>query len=550
MQDLSYDPHDPVFHFNGLRFSVQIFTFENVYGLDPDLCGVAGDADDFALSCRGLTWAGGQEKAAGSVSIHVRARAGRAVFEITARGAKTVRSVKLLLRDMPDGTIVNLREGDEQAIGDGGLILRYPNGWRGLHTAQVVMGGADGALTSFRSLDTRVRAKTFVFVHHHGGLTVELIHEGLATEPDDTLVVPPWEVGPYGTRDEAIGAQMEHVERAYGLVPWEQRADVPAWAREIALVAAIHCQHWTGYTFNDYARALAAIEWLADRIEPRRVLAYLPGWEGRYYWHYGAYHPEPRLGGEEGFAALMARARELGVHVMPMFGLNYASKNLENFEQWGAPAAYATAGGNAGGGSVDWDGSRHHDHGTGTLLNPGAPTWRHRLVSQIRALMDRYRFDGVYLDISAAWWNDPRHDVYDGAVGLIRAIRAGRPEVLVAGEGWFDAIGAATPLVMSGHTEPVLHWHDAPYPAIFDTYNRSFAHLILGDPGRGSTGVHELGHNATTRSPLRKGIIPMVTIVEDTLEKAPDEVARIIGDAERYAAMYLTPPTREAPGTA
>ncbi|MEG2005720.1 MAG: lyase family protein, partial [Bilophila sp.] len=37
---------------------------------------------------------------------------------------------------------------------------------------------------------------------------------------------------------------------------WETRPDVPDWAREISLVAAIHCQHWTGYIFNDYQAVL------------------------------------------------------------------------------------------------------------------------------------------------------------------------------------------------------------------------------------------------------------------------------------------------------
>ena len=62
--------------------------------------------------------------------------------------------------------------------------------------------------------------------------------------------------------------------------------------------------HWSGYTFNTYADMLEIIRVVADRIDGQRVLAYLPGWEGRYYWQYGDYRPSPELGGEEGFAAL------------------------------------------------------------------------------------------------------------------------------------------------------------------------------------------------------------------------------------------------------
>ena len=74
---------------------------------------------------------------------------------------------------------------------------------------------------------------------------------------------------------------------------------------------------------------------------------------------------------------------------------------------------------------------------------------------------------------------------------------------------------------------------------MFDTYARGFGHLCLGDVSRGSTGVHELGFNPITRCPLRKGIIPTITITDRTLENAPDIAAEIFSDANRYAELYL-----------
>lgn len=192
-------------------------------------------------------------------------------------------------------------------------------------------------------------------------------------------------------------------------------------------------------------------------------------------------------------------------------------------------------------GSVDWDGSRHHDHGHGGLLNPGSPTWQNHLVTQVTSLIDRFGFDSVFLDISAVWTNDPRFQIYDGVAQLIRRIRENHPEVLVAVEGWYDAVGAATPLMQSGHSDGIMHWHDQPHPALFDTFNRGFGHLCLGDPGRGSTGVHELGYNPERRVPLRKGLLPTLTIVDDTLERAPEQVEQIIEDARMYATTFQAP---------
>ncbi len=403
------------------------------------------------------------------------------------------------------------------------------------------MRDGEGALCYVRSLDTRVREKRFTLLRRDDGLDIELIFEENATEMGNRVLVPAWEVGAAATLDAIMAPHARHVADAYGLLPWDERRDVPDWARSISLVAAIHCQHWTGYVFNDYAKVLRTIQWLAERIEPERILAYLPGWEGRYYWQYGDYRPDPRMGGEQGFGRLVDGARHIGAHVMPMFGINGVNRGLPNYEQWGAPAQVVSAGGNQFGGSVDWDGSRHYDHGSGTLLNPGSPTWQNRLVTQVTELIDRFGFDGVFLDISAVWTNDPRFQIYDGVTQLIRRIRQGRPEILVAGEGWYDGIAAATPLMQSGHSDGVMHWHDQPYPALFDTFSRGFGHLCIGDPGRGSTGVHELGYNTERRVPLRKGLLPTVTIVEDTLERAPEQVAQIIDDARAYAAAFHAP---------
>lgn len=542
MHDLSFAPRRPLFDVSGWRFGVQVFTFENVYDLDLDRCTIGGDEHAFVLACDGLAWAGGQERAAGAVSVRATGDERRTTFEITAACERTIRCVKLLLVGVPDGDVANLRETDRLEIPADGLILRYPDGWRGLYTPLVVLQERGGTCRYFRSLDPRVREKRFVFLRRgrEGGLDVELIFEEAASRAGNAVTVPPWEIGRCDSVVAILADQLATVERAYGLVPWGERPDVPPWARDISLVAAVHCQHWTGYVFNTYDQVGETIAWLAARIDPARLLVFLPGWEGRYYWQYGDYRPDPRLGGEEGFARLARGAREIGVHLMPMFGINYVNRGTEGFERWGAPALSVTAGGIAGGPTCDWDSSRHYDHGWGAALNPGAPTWQNRLVGQIRSLVERYGFDGVFLDISAVWANDPKYDVYAGVVDLVARIRNDHPDLLVAGEGWYDAIAAATPLMQAGHTDGAMHWHDHPYPALFDRYSRSFGHLCLGDPGRGSTGVHELGFNPTTRAPLRKGIIPTVTIVEDTLRVVPERVLEIVEDAQTYAAEYLT----------
>lgn len=98
---------------------------------------------------------------------------------------------------------------------------------------------------------------------------------------------------------------------------------------------------------------------------------------------------------------------------------------------------------------------------------------------------------------------------------------------------------ACIPLLQCGHADGKLHWHDDAYAPMLDTFARNFGHLCQGDPSQLSTCVHEQGTNPEWRAPLRKGVIPTLTIVDVTLENAHDRVESIIADAQAYAKFYL-----------
>src|SRR5688500_20158888 len=111
---------------------------------------------------------------------------------------------------------------------------------------------------------------------------------------------------------------MAHVERAYALPQWESRADMQPWIRQIALATTLHGMHYTGFMFNDYARMLEILRWMATQIPPDRVLAIISAWDRRYYWDYPNYVAPRRMGGEAGFTRLISEAGKLGCTMMPM----------------------------------------------------------------------------------------------------------------------------------------------------------------------------------------------------------------------------------------
>ena len=528
MQRFSYNAPEPVFEIDGWRVSVQVITFENVYGLDPDAIRVERHGPRTTITCNRLTWAGGQEREEGSARLVAEATDDGLQIVISASHEKKIRCVKLLVEDLPPGEVIGNFWG-RSALPKDGLILSYP--WP-LHTPLVFLTTPEGSHVYFESLDDQVRAKRFALYEARGTVTAELLFEEAAHRMDSTVEAPPWRVGRCADPAQVVTRHLAHVESAFGLQPWESRPDVPAWAREIALVVTLHGMHWTGHVFNTYAEMLRALRWIAERLEGRRVLAFLPGWEGRYYWQYGEYRPEPRLGGDEGFLRLAQGARELGVRLMPMFGVNCANSGLKDFERWGTPSVLRTAGGLVfQGNRPDWDSSRAHDPGWQAWLNPGAPAWRQRLCDQVSRLVERYQLPAVFFDTTHVWTNDPNHPVYDGIVALCESLRGRFPQLLIAGEGWYDALGVPTPVSQLG--TPAL------WPEIFSRYCRTFQHLSAGDPSRGSTGVHERGYAEFRLTPDEPFWWPTVAIVDDTIDRASEQLDAVIGQAKRYAERYL-----------
>jgi hypothetical protein len=527
MQQLSYDGNDPWFDVDGWRIGAQVITFENVYGLGPAAT-LTGDAGRVRIVSDGLIWAGAQQHSEGRVEIETTRTGDGLEIVVSARHPQKIRCVKLLLAGLPPGEIIGNFWGRSR-LPLAGTVLSYPFP---LHTPLVFLAPADGSHVYLRSLDDRVRAKRFALYERDGSVTAELIFEEAAHEMSDAVTTPPWRIGRCEDPGTVIAEHLAGVERAFGLQPWESRPDVPGWAREIALVVALHGMHWSGYVFNDYPSMLDALRWLSERFEGRHILAFLPGWEGRYYWQYGEYRPEPRMGGEAGFRSLAEGARMLGVKLMPMFGMNCANATLPGFDTWGAPSIMRSASGlEFQGNRPDWDVSRAHDPGWQAWLNPGAPLWRERLVEQVSALVAEYDLPAVFFDTQHVLVNDPAYPLYEGILAVRDALKARFPELLIAGEGWYDALGAATPVSQVG----------APgqWPEIFSNSCRTFLHLSAGDPSRGSTGVHELGYNDFRLAPDAPYWWPTLTIVDGTIERAPDRVEEVLAQARRYAERYL-----------
>lgn len=534
LHQLSFDPRHAWYPIPGWSawWSLEVFTTEDVRLLDPDLTthqaieGIGPQSTAVTVTATGLSWPGESRKVPGRVDVTLTTTDRGISWRITAATDLPIKAVKLVLRGLPEGSPfgwwspttpqgVSLTPTPDQPV-----KLRYP--WPSWQTPWICSGEGPAVTLSVR--DSVVSAKRFYAFTPpwSDDPVVEIVCDQRATTRHTAFEVP--EIRLRKCADLAsvradLAEHLGHVESTFGIGGWHDRADVPGWARDIRLVVTLHGQHWTGYVFNTFDQMCAILEEVTRHLPGRQILAYLPGWEGRYYWQYPHYQPGEDLGGATGFARLTETARRLGVRLMPMFGANGA--NVRRFPGWEQSAVRSPSDRYVVHvNHPDWDGDRQAEDDQ-VFCNPGEPTYRALLVKQIHDLVDNYDVAGVLLDTSACWFDDPRYDLYEGYCHLIHEIRARHPELLVCGEGWYDALLRLLPMNQSWlDVSSPLRVRDLPY-----RYSRVLGHLQDGCPGQGSTGVHEGGFRPIAKPLAVPGFIPALGFVGDTLDRYADDVA-------------------------
>ena len=531
----SFDFPEPSVAFENLQFAFRVYTFENTYAPDASLLTAESAGEGVRLRAKGFVWAGNQQKASGTLEAQVTRNGSFVECQATAEMSQPIKSVAAIVRGVPRGK-VSVAGGTFFDPQDNELLFGYPFGGGSLFVA----GGMDSPVLVIQSgekeyfflstLLKEVRASRFYLQPGEKGYRVEMIHEREGWARSNRIASPVWRLGGVETVEAAYRPHFEHVEKAFAIPDWESRSDVPAWLREVRLVVSLHGMHWTGYIFNDFAKSLKTLEWVAAQIPPKQVLVFLPAWDGRYYWNYPIYKPDPRLGGEQGFRTLIDRGHRLGFHFMPMFGMNAANKMLPEFKNFADAATDQIDGDAFNLNWVDWDNDRHNE-GNGGYMNLGVPSWRNWLSTRIAEIISNYHVDAYFLDIAGGWENNTKADMHEGTRLLVEGLRQRFPGVPVCGEMPYDALMSFMPLfhVFSG----------GGYPPAMKKYVRAFEHLSLPAPGRGSSGVHESGFGHFNPATLNLGTqqIPTITVVDDTFEKHRDVMTEIIEKAKERAAQ-------------
>jgi len=529
----SFDFPEPAIVFGDHRFSFLVFTDENTYGLDRSRMRATGTSEALELTCDEFVWAGGQERAPGKLRAAFSRRDATVEWHITVEMDRPIKSVTTVIRDVPRGRI-SVGGGQLVDTKDGDLLAGYPFGAGDLHNFDVtsmttpvaVVEAGDRDFRYLTTLDNLVRPKRYYFQAGERAFRIEAVYEHDAWRNDRRLEVPGWRLSRAPSVDEAVAAHMQHVEQAFALQPWESRADVAAWMRTIALVTTLHGMHYTGFIFNDYARQLEILRWIATQIPAERVLVFLSAWDGRYYWDYPNYTVPSRMGGETAFRRLIAEARRLGFKMMPMFGANAANRRQPVWPAIAGGATYKIDGDLYNVNWVDWNNDRHQD-GWLTYMNLGADAWRNQLEGRIAEIIERFGIDAYFLDIVGGHVNSTTGDMHAGTKRLVDNLRSKYPSVACVGEMPYDALHGFIPMYQAGAGQ---RWRK---------YSRFFQHLSAPAAGRGSSGVHEWGFSHIDRDTLglSPAAIPTLQVVDDTFTRYREVVATIIARAKARAGI-------------
>ena len=534
----SFDCPEPSVAFEGFEFSFRVFTQENTYSLAADHLAVRASDNGLEIRCDELTWAGGQQRAPGRVTARLTRRGGAVECEADVEMERPIKAVAMILRGVPRGRLSAAGapffdpRDDEVLLGypfSGGDLIG-PQGNGGLTTPLVLVQAPEGPIVALSSLDDRVRTKRVYFQPGEGGYRVEALVEAEGWNQARSFRVPAWRIARATTIAEAAAPHFAHIERVFSLPRWDARGDVPDWMRRTALVVTLHGMHYSGYIFNDYARMLTILKWMATRIPADRVLVFLASWDGRYYWDYPRYTPSGRMGGEAGFRALIKEAQALGFRMMPMFGANSANRQQPTFARVADAATSKIDGDRFDLNWVDWDNDRHQD-GWLSYMNLGVDSWRTWMTDRITDVIQRFGVDAYFLDIVGGWVNNPKADMHQGTRRLVAELRKRFPRVAAVGEMHYDALLEFIPMYHSFGQTLVAD--------LIQRHGRFFQHLSHPAPGRGSTGVHEAGFgrwNPQTLS-LTETTIPTLNVVDDTFDSYRAEMDAVIQKAKLRAQL-------------
>src|ERR1035437_5245544 len=101
----SFDFPEPSVAFDNLRFAFIVFGRDNAYAMDPHGMEATATPGGMRITCKGFTWAGGQDKPDGTLVAQLRKTADGVDIDVTATMDQPVKTVTSIVRGVPRGQL-------------------------------------------------------------------------------------------------------------------------------------------------------------------------------------------------------------------------------------------------------------------------------------------------------------------------------------------------------------------------------------------------------------------------------------------------------------
>ncbi|MDR2079099.1 MAG: hypothetical protein LBP74_05200 [Treponema sp.] len=524
MYTIGYDFKDTYIECSGYFIAVRLSTVSNIYAPDPDKLVIERQSDSVTLKASGLMGGGGDIKCGGTLTLSVK-KAGEDTIVVDAYGSHSTelcRGVSIYCKgvDIDSFTSDSSNMPDHPFVKSGVHPLFYPG--RDAMMPLVFAETGKGPYF-FLSKDKKVRPKAFSahFDYIYNEKIITLSHQERTTERKNTIEMPTWKIGRARNRMDVIRERFLDLETHFGLYPFEERNEF-TWLKNIKFVLNLHGEHWTGHIFNTFAQMTERLRQVCNHIDGKKVLVFLPAWDGRYYTTYPEHKPSDVMGGEKGLKSFILEAHKLGVKTVLMLGgPNLATyKFLQDhnlFEsvmrnEWGDYRSISAG--------LDWNGDLFFEPG-GYIVNFGNPKLRKYMIESVSFLFDNYGADGIFLDGAIRYENTPDFCPVEGIRSFCREIQAAYPEKLLMGEDGFDVLWSAFGLFATS-------WQPLGLGNGMLRYTRQSMYLSHPDY-KGSGGVHESAwFSEGSKHIIKEKTIPAISITRDIDQEQSAILAKLI----------------------
>ena len=482
--------------FGDYQFTFKVLTTGNVY--DVELIDRVQEQGRMVFRSKEMSYGDDSGRVPAFFEVTFTENPSGISWQAHAEHHEPIKGIKVMIESFAPGDLIT-PPGIRTQIPDGpGLCFVYPDGmWpireRGGETGTVDTLYLPGMSAQFvlienpeqtvfihaREYPLRFKRFWFYLVDNH--IEVHLYSEANGFERSGEYTAPVWHIDHVASKEDAVESYATWMEKAFNLVPYEQRSDVPDWLRKTALVTILHGITSDGKICHNFADMEARLHELARLFPPEHTLVKLTGYEGRVDYHLPENLPGEEIGGHEGLASFMETAHSLGFKVMfhlNAWGMGYDHPLYPEMRQHqildinGRPAEWG----------VDYDKDQVLEL-TFAYISPDSPEFREVLLSCVRHLVDLYSPDALHMDQSAFLINDLRHNHMRGIITLFRELNETFPDVLFTGEGaaeWVAGIYSLSSGLGYVWGEPDLI--DEIFRRTVTRYMRCYAHSVTMPP--------------------------------------------------------------------